>query len=227
MPLFVFVIVSPCEVRAVMRLRLRFCDWLLRLRPRRETLWHRDVGIVEAHLDKLFDEATNAPLVLAIVQEALVGDAPDRDSSSGLDPCHYIPREHAAFTYAAFRDDVVEKILRRGRVGPLTQTRSSRAVSWRSVLLTAMIRASFMFRQILHAPLANVKEKLYASVVTFGLRLAAFRVKRKLSQRKLGELAGIHPAQVSHYERGARRPGVTNLAALARALGCTVDELLR
>lgn len=60
----------------------------------------------------------------------------------------------------------------------------------------------------------------------FGSRLRALRVEKGLGQNDLARIAGIHPMQVSKYEREERSPSADNLLALAKALGVTVDRLL-
>lgn len=56
--------------------------------------------------------------------------------------------------------------------------------------------------------------------------LKAFRELRGLSQAKLGRLAGIGPASVSHFETGQRVPTVESVVRLADALSVSVDALL-
>jgi len=56
--------------------------------------------------------------------------------------------------------------------------------------------------------------------------LKAFRELRGLSQAKLGRLAGIGPASVSHFETGQRVPTVESVVRLADALRVSVDALL-
>lgn len=60
----------------------------------------------------------------------------------------------------------------------------------------------------------------------FGERLAAFRQKAGLSQRELARLAGSTQRMITYYETRAAMPLGHVLAALADALGISVDELV-
>lgn len=57
-------------------------------------------------------------------------------------------------------------------------------------------------------------------------RLREVRERAGLSQRKLGELAGLDPSvastRVNRYEQGIHLPDYSTLAALARVLGLPV-----
>jgi transcriptional regulator with XRE-family HTH domain len=57
-------------------------------------------------------------------------------------------------------------------------------------------------------------------------RLRAAREMRALSQLELAERARLQQAAVSHYEAGARRPGLRNLRRLSEALEVTTDYLV-
>ena len=48
-----------------------------------------------------------------------------------------------------------------------------------------------------------------------------------LSQAELAERVGCSRSCISHYERGRNRPLTKDIPKLARALNCTVDELLQ
>lgn len=62
---------------------------------------------------------------------------------------------------------------------------------------------------------------------TFGARLAALRMARGMTQGELGSAAGSSQRMIAHYENtpGAQPPADV-LAALARALDVSADELL-
>lgn len=60
----------------------------------------------------------------------------------------------------------------------------------------------------------------------FGDRLRAARVKRGLSQGKVGELLKVSSATVSHYETGAKRPLFDNFVRLCLILNVSADCLL-
>jgi transcriptional regulator with XRE-family HTH domain len=61
---------------------------------------------------------------------------------------------------------------------------------------------------------------------TFGERLRRIREQRKLTQQELAERAGIRYETINRIENGKHaEPRVYVAAALARALGVTVDYL--
>lgn len=61
----------------------------------------------------------------------------------------------------------------------------------------------------------------------FGKGLRERRQKRGLTQKDLAKAAGRNHRQISLYERGLTEPKMVTMVRLARALGCTVDELTR
>lgn len=52
------------------------------------------------------------------------------------------------------------------------------------------------------------------------------RTKAGFSQKELAEKCGIAQQTVFSYEIGTKTPRIEVLAALAKALNCTTDELL-
>lgn len=62
---------------------------------------------------------------------------------------------------------------------------------------------------------------------SFGLRVRALREARGLSQEALAEIAGLHRTYVGSVERGERNVTLSNIYALADALGVPAQELLR
>lgn len=58
-----------------------------------------------------------------------------------------------------------------------------------------------------------------------GQRLKAWRLSRGLSQRRLGELAGIRQQTIAEYEAGACEPTPGTRRALAAALRVYQDVL--
>ena len=61
---------------------------------------------------------------------------------------------------------------------------------------------------------------------TFHERLAALRRARKLSQRQAAADLGISQALLSHYENGAREPGLHFVCRACDYYGVTADYLL-
>ncbi len=58
-------------------------------------------------------------------------------------------------------------------------------------------------------------------------RLAELRTAAGISQQELGRLSGVPQGVISTIESGAtKHPRTDTAAKLARALGCTIDELL-
>jgi transcriptional regulator with XRE-family HTH domain len=61
---------------------------------------------------------------------------------------------------------------------------------------------------------------------SFGGRLAALRQTAGLSQRQLEKLSGVSHRMIAYYEKRSALPPGHVLAALADALGSSVDELV-
>ena len=61
----------------------------------------------------------------------------------------------------------------------------------------------------------------------FSERLRAVRLDRKMSQDELAEAAGVSKDAVKRWEAGANTPGLDSACALADALGCTLEDLVR
>ena len=61
----------------------------------------------------------------------------------------------------------------------------------------------------------------------FGRTLREIRTRKALSQEQLAELTGLSANFVGEMERGLKAPGLAVIVRLSRALGVSVDELLR
>lgn len=48
-----------------------------------------------------------------------------------------------------------------------------------------------------------------------------------LKQSELAEKTGVHQKDISRWESGERIPNATSLSKLAKALQCTLDDLIR
>jgi transcriptional regulator with XRE-family HTH domain len=59
----------------------------------------------------------------------------------------------------------------------------------------------------------------------FGAKVRKFRLKKKLSQEKLAELADLHRTYIGQVECGKRNLALKNIAKLAKALNVSVKEL--
>lgn len=65
-----------------------------------------------------------------------------------------------------------------------------------------------------------------AQAEEFGRRVRATRRDNRVSQEKLGELAGLHRTYVGHLERGEVNPSLYNIIRIADALGVDPAELV-
>ena len=52
------------------------------------------------------------------------------------------------------------------------------------------------------------------------------RLQRNLTQQQLSDLVNTKRNNITRYENGTREPDVKTLKRLAKAFGCTVDELI-
>jgi transcriptional regulator with XRE-family HTH domain len=59
-----------------------------------------------------------------------------------------------------------------------------------------------------------------------GLNIRVSRTRRQLTQEGLADAAELHPTYISEIERGKRRISVETLLKIAKALNCSVSELL-
>ena len=60
----------------------------------------------------------------------------------------------------------------------------------------------------------------------FGKRVREERMKRGISQEKLGALAKVHRTYVGMIERAEKNITLTNMEKVARALGLKVSNLI-
>jgi transcriptional regulator with XRE-family HTH domain len=58
------------------------------------------------------------------------------------------------------------------------------------------------------------------------MRIKELRTSQKFTQVMLAEQMGVSQSAVAMWETGASLPSADKLPKLARALGCTIDELL-
>lgn len=59
----------------------------------------------------------------------------------------------------------------------------------------------------------------------FGAKIRHYRLKRKLSQEKLAEIADLHRTYIGQIESGIRNVALKNIAKLAKALGVSIKDL--
>ena len=58
-------------------------------------------------------------------------------------------------------------------------------------------------------------------------KIKKLRLFINMSQKELAKKMGLSPSTVSMWEKGERSPRTDKLPDLARALGCTIDDLFR
>ncbi|MBY0477751.1 MAG: helix-turn-helix domain-containing protein [Chitinophagaceae bacterium] len=61
----------------------------------------------------------------------------------------------------------------------------------------------------------------------FGKHLASIRKEKKLSLRKLSDIADVDFSQIHRIEKGESNPTLTMTIALAEALNVTLEELMQ
>lgn len=59
------------------------------------------------------------------------------------------------------------------------------------------------------------------------VQLKRLREKAGLTQEQLGQKLGVGQSTVGMWETGERLPRADKLPELAKALGCTIDDLLK
>ena len=64
-------------------------------------------------------------------------------------------------------------------------------------------------------------------VLQFGKKLRDVRLKKKLSQGDIARILGVHRSYISGLERGRRIPSLLTVHKVAKALGISVNELLK
>ncbi len=70
------------------------------------------------------------------------------------------------------------------------------------------------------------KERINELQSNFGKIVRSKRLALKFSQEALAELAGLHFTYVSSVERGERNISLSNIAKLAKALECSMKDLM-
>ncbi len=71
------------------------------------------------------------------------------------------------------------------------------------------------------------KKRLSKILHIFGRNLRTCRQRRRLSQKKLGSLAGLHRNTISMYERGVLQARLDSIEKVARAMRIMAEELLQ
>ena len=63
--------------------------------------------------------------------------------------------------------------------------------------------------------------------VKFGKRVKEIRLKKAYSQGNLAKILDVHPSDISGIERGKRNMSLKNIERLAKALGVSIEELIK
>lgn len=63
--------------------------------------------------------------------------------------------------------------------------------------------------------------------VKFGEKIREERLKRNLSQEELAARAGVHRTYIGMIERAEKNITLGNIAKLAKALGVSIEELVK
>ena len=64
-------------------------------------------------------------------------------------------------------------------------------------------------------------------LIKFGHQVREKRLKLNLSQEGLAERAGVHRTYVGMLERAEKNVTLTNIEKIAKALGVSIDNLLK
>lgn len=64
-------------------------------------------------------------------------------------------------------------------------------------------------------------------VLQFGKKLKKIRLKKSKSQGDVAKILGVHRSYISGLERGKRNPSLLTVHKVAKALGVSVNELLK
>ena len=74
---------------------------------------------------------------------------------------------------------------------------------------------------------APIREEKKAMTQTLGERLREHRTRCKMTQEFVADSLGVSRQAVSKWENGTSDPSTSNLMALAKLYGITVEELLK
>lgn len=65
-----------------------------------------------------------------------------------------------------------------------------------------------------------------ADCTNLGKRIRAMRVRKNITQERLGEMIDVGTTHVSHIETGNTMPSMKTFVKIINALECSADELL-
>jgi len=64
-------------------------------------------------------------------------------------------------------------------------------------------------------------------LINFGHKIRKERLKKKLSQEKLAEIAGVHRTYIGMIERAEKNITLTNIEKIAKALKLDISKLFK
>lgn len=64
-------------------------------------------------------------------------------------------------------------------------------------------------------------------VKRFGKRVREIRLGKNMSQGDIAKILNVHRTYVSSIERGIRNPSLLTMAKIAKALGVSIEELIK
>lgn len=62
--------------------------------------------------------------------------------------------------------------------------------------------------------------------MSVGKNIAKFRNNKKLSQRQLAGIVGVHPSMIAQIERDSKVPTITLARDIAKSLDVSLDDLV-
>lgn len=94
-----------------------------------------------------------------------------------------------------------------------------------SMLWNCFGKAKFAYYK--NAIIMENKNKEIPILQTFALNVRQYRAKKKVSQEKLAELAGLHRTYIGMIERAEKNITLINADKIAKALDVQVKDLLK
>lgn len=97
------------------------------------------------------------------------------------------------------------------------------------LLLCAIIYLMVLLYRYLRKRLHSKESRKESAIIkkSLGEVLKSYRTKNKMTQEFVAETLGISRQSVSKWEQGISEPSTSNLFALAKLFGVSVEELLK
>lgn len=64
-------------------------------------------------------------------------------------------------------------------------------------------------------------------MLNIGKAVRSERLKKHFSQKELAQIVGVNDTMICQIEKGLKIPSLPVAFGIAKALGCTIDELCR